>query len=120
MLSYPKAIGPYSAYKEANGFVFASGQLPINPSSSQIEAMDIKTQTKQALRNVGAILEENGLSFKNVVKTTCFLADINDFAAFNEVYAEFFEAPYPTRSAFAVKDLPKGAKIEIEIIAFKG
>lgn len=117
MSNYPKAIGPYSAYREANGLLFASGQLPINPSSGEIESQDIKEQTKQALNNIKGILDENGLSFSSVIKTTCFLADIADFTAFNEVYASFFTQPFPARSAFAVKDLPKGAKIEIEIIA---
>ena len=117
MSNYPKAIGPYSAYRESNGILFASGQLPINPSSGEIESSDIKAQTKQVLNNIKGILEENGLSFSSVLKTTCFLADINDFAAFNEVYATFFAQPFPARSAFAVKDLPKGAKVEIEIIA---
>ncbi|AXP09004.1 Rid family detoxifying hydrolase [Campylobacter hepaticus] len=119
MSNYPKAIGPYSVYKEANGLLFISGQLPINPNSGEIESLDIKGQTQQALENIGAILEENGISYDKVIKTTCFLSDINDFLAFNEVYATFFKDPYPARSAFAVKDLPKGAKIEIELIAQK-
>ncbi|MBM0637593.1 RidA family protein [Campylobacter sp. VicNov18] len=120
MSNYPKAIGPYSVYKEANGFLFVSGQLPINPNSGEIESSDIKGQTRQALKNIGAILEENGINYDKVLKTTCFLSDIDDFAQFNEIYAEFFTSPYPARSAFAVKDLPKGAKVEIEIIAQKG
>lgn len=120
MSNYPKAIGPYSAYREVNGLLFISGQLPINPDSGKIESHDIKEQTKQSLKNIGAILEENGISYDKVVKTTCFLADINDFVAFNEIYAEFFKDPYPARSAFAVKDLPKKAKVEIEVIAQKG
>ncbi|MBZ7935679.1 MULTISPECIES: RidA family protein [Campylobacter] len=120
MSNYPKAIGPYSAYREANGLLFISGQLPINPNSGEIESEDIKEQTKQSLKNIGAILEENGISYDKVLKTTCFLANISDFTAFNEVYSEFFQAPYPARSAFAVKDLPKGAKVEIEVIALKG
>lgn len=120
MSNYPKAIGPYSAYREANGLLFISGQLPINPDSGEIESEDIKEQTKQSLKNIGAILKENGISYDKVLKTTCFLANISDFAAFNEIYSEFFQAPYPVRSAFAVKDLPKGAKVEIEVIALKG
>ncbi|OOX89608.1 reactive intermediate/imine deaminase [Campylobacter coli] len=120
MSNYPKAIGPYSAYREANGFLFISGQIPINPASGEIESPDIKEQTKQSLKNIGAILEENGISYDQVIKTTCLLADISDFAAFNEVYAQFFKSPYPARSAFAVKDIPKGAKVEIEVIAKKG
>lgn len=118
--NYPKAIGPYSAYREANGLLFISGQIPINPASGEIESSDIKEQTKQSLKNIGAILEENGISYDQVIKTTCLLADISDFAAFNEVYAQFFKSPYPARSAFAVKDIPKGAKVEIEVIAQKG
>ncbi|ETC94320.1 endoribonuclease L-PSP [Campylobacter coli K3] len=120
MSNYPKAIGPYSAYREANGLLFISGQIPINPASGEIESSDIKEQTKQSLKNIGAILEENGISYDQVIKTTCLLADISDFAAFNEVYAQFFKSPYPARSAFAVKDIPKGAKVEIEVIAQKG
>lgn len=120
MSNYPKAIGPYSAYREANGFLFISGQIPINPVSGEIESSDIKEQTKQSLKNIGAILEENGISYDQVIKTTCLLTDISDFAAFNEVYAQFFKSPYPARSAFAVKDIPKGAKVEIEVIAKKG
>ncbi|EGK8165662.1 RidA family protein [Campylobacter coli] len=120
MSNYPKAIGPYSAYREANGLLFISGQLPINPASGEIESSDIKEQTAQSLKNIEAILEENGISYDQVIKTTCLLADISDFTAFNEVYAQFFKSPYPARSAFAVKDIPKGAKIEIEVIAKKG
>lgn len=120
MSNYPKAIGPYSAYREANGLLFISGQLPINPASGEIESSDIKEQTAQSLKNIEAILKENGISYDQVIKTTCLLADISDFAAFNEVYAQFFKSPYPARSAFAVKDIPKGAKIEIEVIAKKG
>ncbi|ASQ30711.1 reactive intermediate/imine deaminase [Campylobacter avium LMG 24591] len=120
MQKYPKAIGPYSVYRVVNGFLFASGQIPINPESGNIESSDIKEQTKQSLKNIEAILKENNLSFADVVKTTVFLTDINDFASVNEVYAEFFKEPYPARSAIAVKDLPKNALVEIEIIAFKG
>ncbi|WP_297193160.1 RidA family protein [uncultured Campylobacter sp.] len=119
MQNYPEAIGPYSVYKEANGFLFVSGQIPINPKSKEIDSSDIKEQAKQSLKNIEAILKENNLSFADVVKTTVFLTDINDFASVNEVYAEFFVAPYPARSAIAVKDLPRGAKVEIEIIAIK-
>ncbi len=119
MSNYPKAIGPYSVYREINGLLFISGQLPINPDSGEIESTNIKEQTQQALKNIGAILKENKISYDKIIKTTCFLSDISEFIAFNEVYAEFFKAPYPARSAFAVKDLPKGAKIEIEAIAQK-
>ena len=119
-MKYPKAIGPYSAYKVAGDFVFASGQIPLNPTTNELVEGDIATQTKQVFENINGILSENGLTFANVVKTSVFLADINDFGAMNEVYAKFFSEPYPARSAVAVKDLPKGAKVEIEIIAFKG
>ena len=119
-MKYPKAKGPYSAYRVVGDFVFASGQIPLNPSTNEFINGDITTQTRQVLENINGILSENGLTFANVIKTTVFLADINDFGAMNEVYAEFFKSPYPARSAVAVKDLPKGAMIEIEIIAFKG
>lgn len=114
----PAAIGPYSQAIETGGLVFASGQLPINPSTGAFPE-GIKEQTRQCLTNAKAILEAAGLSMKNVVKTTVLLADIADFTAMNEVYAEFFEEPYPARSAFAVKAVPKGALVEIECIAEK-
>ena len=115
----PAAIGPYSQAIEANGFVYASGQLPINPQTGQFPE-GIKAQTRQSLENVRAILAEAGLTMANVVKTTVLLANIEDFAAMNEVYAEFFSEPFPARSAFAVKAVPKGALVEIECIAAKG
>jgi 2-iminobutanoate/2-iminopropanoate deaminase len=115
----PAAIGPYSQAIEANGFVYASGQLPIDPATGQFPEGGIKEQTRQSILNAQAILESVGLSLSNVVKTTVFLADMNDFAAMNEVYASFFQAPYPARSAVAVKTLPKGAMVEIECIAAK-
>jgi 2-iminobutanoate/2-iminopropanoate deaminase len=114
----PAAIGPYSQAIETGGLVFASGQLPINPATGEFPE-GIKEQTRQSLMNAKAILEAAGLSMKNVVKTTVLLADIADFTAMNEVYAEFFEEPYPARSAFAVKSVPKGALVEIECIAEK-
>ena len=113
----PAAIGPYSQAIEANGFVYASGQLPINPESGAFPDGGIKEQTRQSLLNAQAILQSAGLDLKNVVKTTVLLSDIADFGAMNEVYAEFFAQPYPARSAFAVKALPKGALVEIECIA---
>ena len=113
----PAAIGPYSQAIEANGFVYASGQLPIDPATGQFPEGGIKEQTRQSILNAQAILESAGLTLANVVKTTVFLADMNDFAAMNEVYASFFQAPYPARSAVAVKTLPKGAMVEIECIA---
>ena len=113
----PAAIGPYSKAIEANGFVYASGQLPIDPATGAFPEGGIKEQTRQSLLNAQAILREAGLDLCNVVKTTVLLADIADFGAMNEVYSEFFSQPYPARSAFAVKDLPKGAMVEIECIA---
>lgn len=115
----PAAIGPYSQAIEANGFIYASGQLPINPATGAFPEGGIKEQTRQSLLNAQAILKEAGSDLNKVVKTTVLLADIADFAAMNEVYASFFEAPYPARSAFAVRDLPKGALVEIEMIAVK-
>lgn len=115
----PAAIGPYSQAIEAGGLVFASGQLPINPSTGTFPEGGIKEQTRQSILNAQAILESAGCSLSNVVKTTVLLADISDFAAMNEVYASFFSEPFPARSAFAVRDLPKGALVEIEMIAAK-
>ena len=114
----PAAIGPYSqAIDSGIGLVFLSGQLPIDPATGAFPEGGIREQTHQSLRNAAAILAEAGLGLANVVKTTVFLADMGDFAAMNEVYAEFFAAPYPARSAVAVKTLPKGALVEIECIA---
>ena len=113
----PAAIGPYSQAIEANGFVFASGQLPIDPATGEFAVGGVKEQTRQSLTNALRILESAGLNLSNVVKTTVFLADMGDFAAMNEVYASFFSAPYPARSAVAVKTLPKVALVEIECIA---
>ena len=115
----PAAIGPFSQAIEVNGFVYTSGQLPINPETGEFAGSDIKSQTEQSLKNVKAILEEAGLTMQNVVKTTVFLADMADFAAMNEVYSSFFSEPYPARSAVAVKTLPKAALVEIECVAAK-
>lgn len=115
----PAAIGPYSQAIEAGGMVFASGQLPINPATGAFPEGGIKEQTRQSILNAEAILKEAGCSLANVVKTTVLLADIADFATMNEVYASFFSEPFPARSAFAVRDLPKGALVEIEMIAAK-
>ena len=115
----PAAIGPYSQAIEAGGMVVASGQLPINPATGAFPEGGIKEQTRQSILNAEAILKEAGCSLANVVKTTVLLADIADFAAMNEVYASFFSEPFPARSAFAVRDLPKGALVEIEMIAAK-
>lgn len=115
----PAAIGPYSQAIEAGGMVFVSGQLPINPATGEFAEGGVKELTRQSLTNMQNILAEVGLTLDNVVKTTVFLADMSDFADMNEVYAEFFSAPYPARSAVAVKTLPKGALVEIECIAAK-
>lgn len=113
----PAAIGPYSQAISVGGLVFVSGQLPIDPATGAFAEGGIKELTRQSLTNMKAILEEAGTSMANVVKTIVFLADMNDFAAMNEVYAEFFAAPFPARSAVAIKTLPKGALVEIECIA---
>ena len=113
----PAAIGPYSQAMIAGDFLFASGQIPINPATGEITAVTITDQATQAIENAGAILKEAGVSYANVVKTTCFLADIADFAAFNEVYAKYFTNK-PARSCVAVKDLPKGVLCEVEVIAY--
>ena len=115
----PAAIGPYSQAIEAGAMVFASGQLPIDPATGAFPEGGIKEQTRQSILNAQAILEEAGCSLANVVKTTVLLSDIADFGAMNEVYASFFSEPFPARSAFAVRDLPKGALVEIEMIAAK-
>ena len=112
----PQAIGPYSQAIAANGFLFISGQLGVSPSG-EFAGADVKSQAQRSLQNLQAILSEAGLGFENVVKTTIFLADIADFAAVNEIYAEFFKEPYPARSTVAVKTLPKGGLVEIELIA---
>ncbi len=115
----PAAIGPYSQAIEANGFIFASGQLPIDPATGEFAVGGVKEQTRQSLTNASRILESAGVDLSHVVKTTVFLADMADFAAMNEVYSTFFNAPFPARSAVAVKALPKGALVEIECIATK-
>ena len=112
----PAALGTYSQAIKANGMLFASGQLGINPATGELPE-DFVGQATQSLKNVSAILEEAGTSFDNVVKVTVFMSDMANFAALNEVYAKFFAAPYPARSAVAVKTLPKNALVEIEVIA---
>ena len=114
----PGAIGPYSQAIDTGSMLSASGQIPINPIDGTIPE-GIKAQTAQSLANVKAILDAAGLTLNNVVKTTVFLADMNDFAAMNEVYAEAFKAPYPARSAVAVRELPKKVLVEIEVIAVR-
>lgn len=113
----PAAIGPYSQAMAANGFLFISGQLPIDPATGNFAEGGIRELTRQSLENVKSILAEAGLTLADVVKTTVFLADMSDFTAMNEVYAEYFTAPAPARSAVAVKTLPKGGLVEIEVIA---
>ena len=115
----PAAIGPYSQAIEANGMVFVSGQLPVNPETGEFAEGGIKELTRQSLTNMKNILAEAGLGMENVVKTTVFLADMADFAEMNEVYASFFEGVCPARSAVAVKTLPKEARVEIECIAVR-
>ena len=113
----PAAIGPYSQAIEAGGTIYVSGQLPINPATGQFAEGGIKELTRQSLTNMQHILQQAGCDMQHVVKTSVFLADMNDFAEMNEVYAEFFKAPFPARSAVAVKTLPKGARVAIECIA---
>lgn len=115
----PGAIGPYSQAIEANGLVYTSGQLPIDPSTGAFAPGGIQEQTHQSLKNIKAILEAAGTGMNKIIKTTVYLSDMSNFAAMNEVYAQYFQAPYPARSAVAVKDLPKAALVEIEVIATK-
>ena len=116
----PAAIGPYSqAIDSGAGLFFLSGQIPIDPATGSFTEGGVKEQTRQCLLNAQAILQSAGLSLANVVKTTVYLADMGDFAAMNEVYAQFFKQPFPARSAVAVKALPKGALVEVECIAAK-
>ena len=112
----PQAIGPYSQAMVVGGLVFTSGQIAINPASGNIEATDVVGQTEQVMKNLGEVLAAAGASFESAVKTTCFLADIADFAAFNEVYGKYFTEK-PARSCVAAKALPKGALVEVEVIA---
>ena len=117
----PSAIGPYSQGIAASGkMVFVSGQIPIDPATGEFAGQDIKTQTRQSLTNISNILAAAGASMADVVKTTVLLNDIADFAAMNEVYAEFFTEPYPARAAFQAAGIPKGALVEIECVAVKG
>ena len=113
----PAAIGPYSQAVCAGGFVYVSGQIPLDPATGEFAGPDIRTQTRQSLKNIAAILAAAGSGMDRVVKTTVLLKDIGDFAAMNEVYAEAFTAPYPARAAFEAAALPKGALVEIECVA---
>ena len=112
----PAAIGPYSQAKVANGFVYASGQVPLDPATGEVVGTTIEEQTEQIMKNVGAILEAAGVTYENVIKTTCFLAEMADFAAFNAVYDKYFTGT-PARSCVAVKQLPKNVLAEVEVIA---
>jgi len=118
--SAPAAIGPYSQAILAGETIYVSGQLPIDPSTGAFAGEDIASQTRQSLTNIKAVLEEAGMTMADVTKTTVLLADISEFAAMNEIYAEFFAEPYPARAAFQVAALPKAAKVEIECVAVKG
>ncbi|MDQ3045212.1 MAG: RidA family protein [Chloroflexota bacterium] len=116
----PAAIGPYSQAIQAGGFIFSAGQIPLDPATMQTVASDVTSQTEQVLRNLEAILETAGTSLARVVKTTCFLTDLGDFAAFNEVYARFFRDATPARSTVQVSALPRGVLVEVECIALAG
>ena len=113
----PAAIGPYSQGMIVNDMLFASGQIALDPKSGEMVGATIQEQSEQVMKNVGGLLEAAGVDYNHVVKTTCFLADINDFAAFNEIYATYFNETLPARSAVGVAALPKGALIEVEVIA---
>ena len=115
----PKAIGPYSQSVEANGTLYISGQLPVDVATGKFVEGGITEQTEQVMKNIGYILKEAGYSYQDVVKSTCLLSDISNFAAMNEVYAKYYTKDCPARAAFAVKDLPLGALVEIETIAVK-
>lgn len=112
----PAAIGPYSQAVEVNGLLFTSGQIPINPATGEITETTIEGQAEQVMKNLGALLEANGLTFADTVKTTCFIANMDDFARFNEIYAKYFTSK-PARSCVAVKTLPKNVLCEVELIA---
>ncbi len=112
----PDAIGPYSQAVVCNGLVFTSGQIAINPATGNVEAVTIEEQTEQVMKNLGAVLEASGSSYHKAVKTTCFLANMSDFGAFNEIYGKYFSSK-PARSCVAVKELPKGVLVEVEVIA---
>ena len=114
----PAAIGPYSQAVQAGNFLYLSGSIPVDPATNELVEKDIRVQTEQVTKNIDALLKEAGYEEEDVIKTTCFLADIADFAAFNEVYAKYF-LHKPARSCFAVKDLPKGALVEVEAVAYK-
>lgn len=115
--SAPAAVGPYSQAVVANGFMFCSGQISIDPATNQVNLGDLESQTHQVLKNIQAVLAAKGKTLAHVVKTTIFLTDMNDFAKVNEIYASYFAEPYPARSTVAVAGLPKGVRVEIEVLA---
>lgn len=114
----PNAVGPYSAYRVVDNYVYISGQIGLDPETNELE-LDLSSQTKRILENIKNILAKENLTMDNVIKTTVLLSDIHDFVPVNEIYMTYFNEPYPARSAFAVKDLPKGALVEIEVIAHR-
>ena len=116
----PEAVGPYSQAIASNGIIYTSGQIPVNPATGKVEAATIEEQTEQVMENLHIVLAQGGVAFDRVVKTTCFLADMNDFAAFNAVYAKYFPENPPARSCVEVGALPMGAKVEVEVIALQG
>jgi 2-iminobutanoate/2-iminopropanoate deaminase len=118
-LKAPAPIGPYSQAIKAGNFLFLSGQIPLIPETGQIENGDIKAQMLRIMKNIAAVLESAHMDFSNVVKVTIFLKDLKNFSAINETYEEFFKKPYPARSTVEVKDLPKGADVEVDVIAYK-
>lgn len=116
----PKAVGPYSQAVAANNMIFTSGQIPINPQTGKVEATTIEEQTEQVMKNLHYVLAQGGVAFDRVIKTTCFLADMNDFAAFNSVYSKYFPENPPARSCVQVAKLPLDVKVEVEVIAVQG
>ena len=116
----PEAVGPYSQAIASNGIIYTSGQIPVNPATGKVEATTIEEQTEQVMENLHIVLAQGGVAFDRVVKTTCFLADMNDFAAFNSVYGKYFPENPPARSCVQVASLPMGRKGEVEMIAVKG
>lgn len=116
----PEAVGPYSQAIASNGIIYTSGQIPVNPATGKVEATTIEEQTEQVMENLHIVLAQGGVAFDRVVKTTCFLADMNDFAAFNSVYGRYFPENPPARSCVQVASLPMGLKVEVEMIAVKG
>ena len=116
----PEAVGPYSQAIASNGIIYTSGQIPVNPATGKVEATTIEEQTEQVMENLHIVLAQGGIAFDRVVKTTCFLADMNDFEAFNRVYAKYFPENPPARSCVEVSTLPMGIKLEIEAIAVQG